>query len=88
MTSSFPPPAATEFDSTSKLRASLNRLAATLPKPSVCEQAVHEAIKASKQAFESCKLIGVQTFPDGRVLILRNCACGSTMAKEAKDVTR
>lgn len=81
MASTFPPPAR-EYESTSKLRASLNRLAATLPKPSVCEQAVHEAIKASERAFKACRLIGVQRFPDGRALVLRNCECGSTLAKE------
>lgn len=83
MASTFPPPAR-EYESTSKLRVSLNRLAATLPKPSVCEQAVHEAIKASERAFAACRYIGLQRFPDGRALEMRNCECGSTLAKEVK----
>jgi len=83
MSSSFPPPVDLR-DSTSKLRLSLDALAATLPKPSVCETAVHEAIKASERAFAACRFIGFQRSPDGRALELRNCACGSTLAKEVK----
>lgn len=84
MSSSFPPPVSLR-DSTSKLRLSLDALAATLPKPTVCETAVHEAIKASEKAFAACKLIGFQRgVANGPALELRNCACGSTLAREVK----
>ena len=83
MSSSFPPPVDLR-DSTSKLRLSLDRLAATLPPPPVCETAVHEAIKASERAFAACRFIGFQRGLD-TALELRNCnTCGSTLAKEVK----
>lgn len=82
-TSSAPP--ASLRDSTSKLRLSLDALAKTLPPPSVCETALHEAIKASERAFAACRYVGVQRLPDGKAFTLRNCnECGSTLAKEEK----
>jgi len=83
MGSSFPPPVSLR-DSTSKLRLSLDALAATLPPQSVCEQAVHDAIKASERAFAACRFIGFQRGVGGEELELRNCHCGSTLAKEVK----
>ena len=83
MSSSFPPPVSLR-DSTSKLRLSLDALAETLPPQTVCEQAVHEAIKASERAFAACRFIGYQRSPTGGALELRNCECGSTLAKVVK----
>jgi len=84
MSSPSSAPPASLRDSTSKLRVSLDALATTLPPMTVCEQAVHEAIKASERAFAACRFIGIQRSPTGEALELRNCVCGSTLAKEVE----
>lgn len=46
----------------------------------VCPIAVHEAIKASP-AWSKYPVCGYQEGVNGKRLELRNCTCGSTMAK-------
>lgn len=41
----------------------------------------HDQIKASPEAWAECEYLGTQRRADGTGLELRNCHCGSTLAK-------
>lgn len=47
----------------------------------VCEPAVHERLKTDPAAWASLKDVGVQLLDGAPLLELRNCACGSTLAR-------
>jgi hypothetical protein len=50
----------------------------------VCEQDVHEAMKADDSVWSSLPLVGedgIQRLDGVPVLELRNCPCGSTLAR-------
>ena len=47
----------------------------------VCSQAAHAALKADPAAWSALRFVGFTYAPDGRVLELRQCPCGSTLGR-------
>lgn len=50
--------------------------------------AAHDRLKRSTDTWVALDLVGVQLVDDELTLELRNCACGSTLAREVKVVAK